>query len=86
MLYCQNCMDLTAERDKCPVCGGRLREAKEDDPVYLIEKDHIFTQAIEEILAQNGIPSFKKALVRRGPGPKNRVCRNLPDLCSLRRF
>jgi hypothetical protein len=63
-------MDLTADRDKCSVCGGRLRQAQDDDPVYIVEKDHIFTEAIEEILAQNGIPCLKKPLFGAGLAPR----------------
>ncbi len=70
MLYCQNCMILTSDNNKCPVCNGKLREAREDDPVYLVEKDHIFTESIEEILAQNNIPSLKKPLFGAGLAPR----------------
>ena len=66
MLYCQNCMNLTSENNKCSFCGGKLREVREDDPVYLVSKDHIFTKSIEEILTRNNIPCLKQPLLGAG--------------------
>jgi len=71
MLYCPNCMELTSDTKKCSLCGSKLREARADDPVYLVTKDHIFTGSIEEILAKNNIPCLKKPLY--GAGLANRT-------------
>ena len=63
MLYCQNCM-LLASDTECSVCGSKkLREARENDPVYIITKDFIFAGSIEDILTQNDIPCLKKPLI-----------------------
>ena len=56
MLYCAKCKRLTDD-DRCPRCGRKkLREAEENDPVYLITKDAMISASIEDILHQNNIP------------------------------
>ncbi|MEI6101911.1 MAG: hypothetical protein WCP73_08745 [Eubacteriales bacterium] len=66
MLYCEDCMCLT-EENECPFCGNKkLREARENDPVYIITKDFIFAESIEDILTQNNIPCIKKDLMGAG--------------------
>jgi len=66
MLYCEDCMNITSENE-CPFCGRKkCREAKENDPVYLIAKDNIFAAVIEDILTQNGIPFLKQGLLGAG--------------------
>lgn len=66
MLYCENCMALVYE-NQCPSCGTKkLREAKENDPVYLITKDAILSASIEDILNQNEIPCQKRGILGEG--------------------
>lgn len=66
MLYCENCMYLTSDI-ACPLCGRKkLREARENDPVYLITKEAVFAASIEDILTQNDIPCLKKGLIGAG--------------------
>lgn len=66
MLYCENCMCFASENE-CPSCGSvKLREAAENDPVYLITKDAVFAGAIEDILSQNEIPCLKQGLLGAG--------------------
>lgn len=70
MLYCGNCLKLNSEDEKCSLCGGKLREARENDPVYLISLDHIFAESLIEILTKNKIPSLKQPLVGAGLAPR----------------
>ena len=66
MLYCENCMRFASDIE-CPFCGRKkLREARENDPVYLIAKDAILAGSIEDILSQNDIPCLKKGLIGAG--------------------
>lgn len=66
MLYCEDCMCLASDNE-CSVCGSKkLREAKDNDPVYLIAKDHTFAESIEDILTRNDIPYLKKPQVGAG--------------------
>lgn len=66
MLYCEDCKSLTADSE-CPSCGSKkLREAKENDPVYLLTKDAVFAASIEDILAQNDISCLKNPLLGAG--------------------
>ena len=63
MLYCEICMML-AEPDeaKCPECKHRkLRPPKDNDPVYLMSKEILWSGGIEEILKDNGIPCLKNS-------------------------
>ena len=62
MKYCEKCM-LTTENDSCPKCGSqKLREPKDNDPVFLMIREAIWSGGIEETLKENGIPCLKKGL------------------------
>lgn len=66
MLYCESCMRIVSE-DECPDCKNKkLREAKNNDPVYVITEDAILAASIEDILNENGIPFLKKGLIGAG--------------------
>ena len=66
MLYCEKCMKLV-EESKCPNCKkSKVREPKVNDPVFLLFEKAITAAAIEEILRNNGIPSFQKGLLGSG--------------------
>ena len=66
MLYCELCMTLCDDHTKCPDCGGKkLREPKADDPVYLLERNAIWSGGIAEVLQDNGIRCMKRGA--RGP-------------------
>ena len=59
MKYCETCMELT-EEDICPKCGAvDLREPKENDPVFLMAREGIWSGGIEETLKKYGIPCLK---------------------------
>ena len=62
MKYCDRCMYLT-DTQACPECdkGKFLREPKPNDPVYLVTRDAIWADAIEEILRENNIPCLLKS-------------------------
>jgi len=52
---------------KCGHCGSnKLREPKENDPVYLITKNIVWSGGIEDILTENNIPYLKKGLLGAG--------------------
>ena len=62
MLYCEKCMMLCDEK-KCPNCGiEKLRVPKENDPVFLMTKEGIWSGGIEEILKENSIPCLKQGI------------------------
>ena len=66
MLYCEKCRRNT-EEDRCPECGRKkLREIREDDPCFLIERDVIWSEVVEDILKGNGIPFLSRG--RMGAG------------------
>ena len=66
LLYCEKCKQLT-NNDRCPRCGRKkLREAKENDPVYLITKDAMISASVEDILRQNNIPCQKQGIMGVG--------------------
>ena len=66
MLYCEKCR-LPAEGDRCPECGRKkLREIREDDLCFLIERDVIWSEVVEDLLKENDIPYLTKG--RMGAG------------------
>ena len=59
-MYCEKCC-IVFDDPRCPSCGRkRVREPKENDPCYLTTQDHIWSTALEDILAQNDIPCYKQ--------------------------
>ena len=75
MLYCEKCRlpvetlgEMPADgEDRCPECGRKkLRPIREDDPCFLIERDQIWSEVIEDLLKENGIPFLTKG--RMGAG------------------
>ena len=66
MMYCESCMKLTDE-SKCPFCKRKkLREARHDDPVYILTQDATFARSVEDILSKNGIPCIKRGFLGEG--------------------
>ena len=64
-MYCEKCKSFT-DLNRCPNCGNKnVREAKENDVVYLTTMRGFFAGMLEDILAQNDIPCLK---IRQGPG------------------
>lgn len=57
MTYCERCHVLGI--DKCPVCGGKLRQPQVNDPVLLEKADPIRTAIIESVLEGDKIPYSK---------------------------
>jgi len=52
---------------KCRNCGKKkLREPKENDPVFLLELQSLWSGGIEDALSENGIPCLKRGV--KGPG------------------
>ena len=66
MLYCEKCR-MNTEGDCCPECGRKkLREIREDDPCFLIERDAIWSEVVEDFLKENGIPFLTKGKMGAG--------------------
>jgi len=66
MFYCEKCKLLCTD-DECMNCGNKkLYEPKENDPVYLITKDVMWSGTVEDILNQNNIPYLKEGLLGAG--------------------
>ena len=67
MLYCEKCRAAVPE-DRCPICKGtkKLRPIRNDDPCFLTEKDQIWSEVVEDLLKDSGIPYFVKG--RMGAG------------------
>lgn len=66
MLYCKKCKLLCYDSE-CVNCGNKkLLEPKENDAVYLITNNYIWSSEIEGILAKNNIPYLKKGLLGAG--------------------
>ena len=54
-LYCENCALLT-QADRCPICSSRnLRVPLAGDYCFLTEKELLWSNAMEELLRDNGI-------------------------------
>ena len=52
---------------KCDNCGNKkLFEPKENDPVYLITKDFVWSGEIESLFTENNIPYLKQGLFGAG--------------------
>ena len=71
MLYCEKCRlpveEQAAGEERCPECGRKkLRQIREDDPCFLIERGLIWSEVVEDFLKQNGIPYLTKG--RMGAG------------------
>ena len=65
-MYCPNCYILFDE-PRCPSCGRKkVRAPQENDPCYLITKDHIWSGVLEDILRQNDIPYYKQGALGAG--------------------
>ena len=60
MLYCEKCRRL-CDTNPCPQCGEqKLRTPEENDIVYLISGNETWSNVMEEILHENGIPCLKE--------------------------
>lgn len=65
-LYCECCKAVCTE-PVCPVCSSKkLREAKENDPVFLARKNWLEAGILEGVLTEKGIPFEKSGLLGRG--------------------
>lgn len=68
MPYCEKCRRLSpGNAVRCPVCRSKkLRELRDGDAVYLIEKEPIWAGALAELLDKNGIPYLKEGTLGEG--------------------
>lgn len=67
MFYCESCMLLTSEEERCPGCGRKkLRLAQPGDAVYLTEKLGIEIGILAECLKDNDIPFLQRSMMGAG--------------------
>ena len=60
-MYCEKCKKLISQ-SICPICGNKnIRIPEERDICFLVEKDHIWSGMLEDVLKQNNIPVFVQA-------------------------
>lgn len=65
-LYCETCNLLTTA-NRCPACGSReLRVPLPGDYCFLTEKEPLWSNALEELLRDNGIPCITKNALGAG--------------------
>jgi hypothetical protein len=66
MFYCEDCM-LVNDEPVCPRCRAKkLRCPEENDIVYLLTREALYSGGIEEILKENGIPCLKRGVQGAG--------------------
>jgi hypothetical protein len=54
-MYCERCNRLVY-KPKCPGCGRKdLRQPRDDDFCFLAEPEHLWTQALRDLLQDNGV-------------------------------
>lgn len=55
-MYCEKCRNLIEGRN-CPDCGPkRVREVREDDLCFVIEKPQMWGEMLEDVFRQNDVP------------------------------
>ena len=58
--YCENCY-VVFEGKRCPVCNAKgYREPEPEDPVFLVEKEQVWSPMLQDVLEQKEIPFFCK--------------------------
>ena len=66
MKYCMNCHLLT-EDTHCPVCSCQeLVQPEHDDYCFLLERDLLWAQALEDLFRDNGIPFVTREALGAG--------------------
>ena len=56
MKYCMNCHLLT-EDARCPICNSKdLRSPESDEYCFLLERELLWAQALEDLFRDNEIP------------------------------
>ena len=57
MYYCHECHKPYLE-EICPVCGEKLPLASSDDDCFLVEKQKLWADMLEEVLIHHHIPYY----------------------------
>ena len=62
-MYCEKC-GISSGANYCPMCGNKnVRTPQPNDMCFLVEKELLWSEMLEDILRQNNIPFLtKKAL------------------------
>lgn len=82
MNYCERC-HVAVQGEQCPVCGrSKVRPVQGDDYCFLVEKEDMWAQLLQEILEDNGVhpishDSMDVVWVMRG-GELSRQCIYVP--------
>ena len=64
--YCDNCY-VTFDGARCPVCGKKCGRGPEpSDPVFLTEKEQIWSDMLADVLKQHDIPFMGKNVLGAG--------------------
>ncbi|NMD37203.1 MAG: hypothetical protein GYA87_00810 [Christensenellaceae bacterium] len=63
IMYCEKCKNIV-NSTPCPLCKGKnVREIKEDDLVYIVEKRAMWAEMLMDVLRQEEIPfSYRNIL------------------------
>ena len=67
MKICEKCR-AAAPDGVCPMCGKQkhIREARDDDPVFLTESEYIWSRVLEDALTGAGIDFFRHGALGSG--------------------
>lgn len=66
IMYCEKCKKLISQ-PICPICGNKnTRDPEGRDICFLVEKDHIWSGMLEDVLKQNNIPVFVQSNIGAG--------------------
>ena len=64
--YCDNCY-IVFDGTRCPVCGKKCGRGPEaSDPVFLTEKEQIWSDMLADVLKQHDIPFLEKNVLGAG--------------------
>ena len=65
-MYCETCNILT-DKPRCPICGNRhLRYPYTSDYCYLTEQPLLWSEMLEDVLKQSGIPVYSRRTMGAG--------------------
>ena len=65
MLYCEKCNSLTGG-DRCPVCGGALRQPKMNDYILFAVREQMWAEMFIDALRDNGVDAASKPVMGAG--------------------
>ena len=85
-MYCERCSRLVY-REKCPGCGRRdLRLPRPDDFCFLTEPEPLWSQALKDLLADEGVEYLTRDLYGAGLTAKTGLPRRIRFFVRYRDF